>query len=246
MTNSLLANFSLDSLMTFGKALIIGAIPALVWMMFWLQEDKEDPEPRGLIIATFILGMLGVLLVLPVQKFILTLTTNQQNLIILWAFAEEIVKFALVILIIKPSRQINQPVDYAIYLMIVGLGFAALENTLYIIKPLIVKDATVVFLTGNLRFMGSTLLHATTSGLIGMMIGLAFFQNRFIKDMSTLVGLALAVLLHSTFNLFIMKGEGKSTLQIFIFLWVVTVISILVFEKLRRMSGDYIPLEEVA
>jgi RsiW-degrading membrane proteinase PrsW (M82 family) len=104
----------------------------------------------------------------------------------------------------------------------------------------------VVFLTGNLRFMGSTLLHATTSGLIGMMMGLAFFQNRFIKDMSTLVGLALAVLLHSTFNLFIMKGEGKSTLQIFIFLWVVTVISILVFEKLRRMSGDYIPLEEVA
>ncbi len=246
MTNSLFANLSLDSLLTFGKALFIGTIPALIWMMFWLQEDKEDPEPRGLIFAAFIIGMLGVLLVLPVQKFILTLTTNQQNLIILWALAEEVIKFALVLLIIRPSRQINQPIDYAIYLIIVGLGFAALENTLYLIKPLIVKNASVVFLTSNLRFIGSTLLHATASGLIGMMMGLAFFQSKFIKDMSALVGLGLAVLLHSTFNLFIMKGEGKSTLQIFIFLWVVTVISILVFEKLRRMSVDYVPLEEVA
>jgi hypothetical protein len=54
----------------------------------------------------------------------------------------------------------------------------------------------------------------------------------------------LAVLLHSTFNFFIMRGEGKSTLQIFIFLWVITILVILLFEKLRRMSGEYEPVED--
>lgn len=241
--NSLLS-FSPESLLTFGKALLFGAIPSILWLFFWLQEDKENPEPRGLIAGTFIAGMLGVLLVLPVQKFLMTLMPQGQNLVILWAAAEEIIKFLLVLMIIKPTRHIDEPIDWAIYMIVVGLGFAALENTLYIVKPLLVKDSTVVFLTGNLRFMGSTLLHVTASGLIGMTIGLSFFQNNFIRFISTLLGIFLSILLHSTFNLFIMKGEGETTLQIFIFLWVVTVFTILIFEKLRRMSREYIPIED--
>jgi RsiW-degrading membrane proteinase PrsW (M82 family) len=212
--------------------------------MFWLGEDREKPEPRRLIVATFIAGMLGVLLVIPLQKIANGIITDHNHLIVIWAFIEEIMKLALVILIIRPTYEIEQPVDYAIYLIVVGLGFAALENTLYIIKPLLVNDGTVVFLTGNLRFMGSTLLHATASSLIGIVIGLSFFQNRFIKYTSAILGLGLATLLHSTFNFFIMKGEGKSTLQIFIFLWVTTTLVILLFEKLRRMSGEYEPLED--
>jgi RsiW-degrading membrane proteinase PrsW (M82 family) len=236
--------FSIATLIVYLKALLIGSIPSLVWLLFWLQEDKDEPEPRGLIATAFISGMLAVLLVLPIQKFIMQFVTQSQYLLIAWASAEEIIKFVLLIIIIKPTGYIDEPIDFAIYMIIIALGFAALENTLYIIKPLLVKDSTVVFLTGNLRFMGSTLLHVTASGLIGMTIGLSFYQNKFIQFMSALFGICLAILLHSTFNLFIMKGEGETTLQIFIFLWVVTVITILIFEKLRRMGTQYVPLAE--
>lgn len=239
------SGFSFASILTFVKAFIIGTIPSIIWLIFWLQEDREKPEPKRLVTATFIIGMLAVLLVLPLQKIAQGLINDHKMLIIVWAAIEELMKFALIVLIVRPTKQIDQPIDYAIYLMIIGLGFAALENTLYIIKPLLVNDGQIVFLTGNLRFMGSTLLHATATGLIGMMIGLSFYQHPVIKYLSAILGIGLAVFLHSTFNFFIMEGVGKTTLQVFIFLWVVTIINILVFEKLRRMSNEFVPIDEL-
>jgi RsiW-degrading membrane proteinase PrsW (M82 family) len=244
-TNSInLSDNFIKDIVTFLKALVIGVIPSIIWLFFWLQEDTEDGEPKKLIFATFLIGMIGVLLVLPFQKIAVSQITDSKTLIIALASIEEVMKCFLVFILIRPTRQINKPLDYAIYLIIVGLGFAALENTLYILKPLLVKDTNLVFLTGNLRFMGSTLLHATSSGIVGMAIGLVFFQNRFMKLVNAFLGLMLSIFLHSSFNFFIMKGESKSTLQIFIFLWVVTVLTILVFEKLRRMSYEFAPMEE--
>lgn len=233
------SEFNLNSIFVFIKALIVGCIPSLVWLAFWLKEDQENPEPRRLVVATFIGGMMMVLIAIPFQKFLLGASQNQENLVPLWATIEEILKYLVILLIVLPTHEINEPIDYAIYMIIAGLGFAALENTLYLLKPLLLKDTGAVFLTGNLRFLGSTLLHATASGIIGMTIGLSFYQSKTLRVLSTIVGIFLAILLHSVFNFFIMRQEGKTTLQIFIFLWVITSITVLIFEKLRRMSGQY-------
>ena len=34
----------------------LGLLPAIIWMAFFLQEDKKRPEPKRLIISTFLLG----------------------------------------------------------------------------------------------------------------------------------------------------------------------------------------------
>ena len=52
-------------------------------------------------------------------------------------------------------------------------------------------------------------------------------------------GIIAAITLHSVFNFFIMQNSGKNFLQIFGFLWVITIIIMLLFEKLRRM-GPYV------
>ena len=49
-------------------ALLGGVLPALLWLWFWLKEDKKRPEPRGLILLAFIAGMLTVPVVLPFEK----------------------------------------------------------------------------------------------------------------------------------------------------------------------------------
>jgi len=36
-------------------AVLVGIIPSLFWLWFWLKEDKEDPEPSGLIAFLFYL-----------------------------------------------------------------------------------------------------------------------------------------------------------------------------------------------
>jgi RsiW-degrading membrane proteinase PrsW (M82 family) len=217
-------------------AILLGVGPALLWLWFWLREDKEKPEPKGLIAIMFIVGMVSVFIVLPIQKFVQTNVTSYEWQIIGWASIEELIKYIGVLILLYKTNHINDPIDWPIYLITAALGFAALENTMFLIKPLSLDQTTVGLLTGQLRFLGSTLLHAVSSGIIGISLGLSFFMGKFIKKIYLLMGLILAIALHSAFNFFIMEDKGNNFLRVLGFLWVVTIIIMLLFEKLRRMS----------
>jgi RsiW-degrading membrane proteinase PrsW (M82 family) len=241
--HSVSASFSQNPL-AFILALLAGTVPAILWLIFWRREDDTGHrDPTGLLVLTFVAGMLSVVFVLPIEKFLSSVSTDQKVLITLWAASEELFKYMAFAMIMHKSRFLDKPVEYPIYLMAAGLGFAALENTLYLIHPVAVNDATVSFLTGNLRFLGSTLLHSVTSGIIGISIGLAFFRSEAGRTFNLFFGIAAAIALHSVFNFFIMKNNGENFLQVFGFLWVVTIIIMLLFEKLRRM-GAYVQQAE--
>lgn len=219
-----------------GLALLGGIIPSLIWLWFWLKEDRKKIEPKGLLTIIFILGMLSVVFVLPIQKFIQNVITSNEGEIILWAFSEEVVKYLAAIVILYKSNHIDEPLDWPIYMITAALGFAALENTLFLIKPLSLGDTVVGLLTGQLRFLGSTLLHAVATGSIGIAMGLAFYVEQKYKKYYLIMGLLFATALHSVFNFFIIKDAGNDFLRVLAFLWVITIIIMLLFEKLRRMS----------
>src|SRR3989338_3600430 len=133
---------------------IVGGIgPALVWLWFWLRIDKERPEPFGLVALTFIVPMFIVILVIPVQKLAGLIFTDQTQLIGVWAAIEEIAKYLSVVFIAMSSKYIDEPIDYAMYFIVAGLGFAAMENVLFLIKPVATNQATVSLITSNLRFL---------------------------------------------------------------------------------------------
>jgi len=219
-----------------GLALLGGIAPALLWLWFWLKEDNQKPEPKGLLAVLFLIGMVLVILVIPVQKFIQNNITSSEWQIIGWASIEELIKYLGLVILLYKTNQIDEPIDWPIFLITVALGFAALENTLFLIKPLSLNQTTVGLLTGQLRFLGSTLLHAVSSGIVGVSLGLSFHMGKYVKKIYLLVGLLLAITLHSTFNFFIIEDNGNNFLEVLGFLWVVTIIIILLFEKLRRMS----------
>ncbi|PIP69071.1 hypothetical protein CO033_02670 [Candidatus Nomurabacteria bacterium CG_4_9_14_0_2_um_filter_32_10] len=220
-----------------GLALLGGIAPALIWLWFWLKEDNQKPEPKGLIATIFIIGMIAVIFVIPIQKFIQSSIISYEWQTIAWASAEELIKYLGVVILLYKTNRIDEPIDWPIFLITAALGFAALENTLFLIKPLSLNQTTVGLLTGQLRFLGSTLLHTVSSGLIGVALGLSFFMSKYIKKMYLLIGIILAIALHSTFNFFIIGDNGNNLLRVLGFLWVVTIIIILLFEKLRRMSA---------
>lgn len=226
-------------------ALLVGIVPAIAWLIFWLrEEDGKRKEPLTLITITFIAGMLSVIFVLPIERFLQAVTSDHTTLIFLWASAEEIIKFLAFYAIMARSSHLDEPVDFAIYLLTAGLGFAALENAMYLIHPIAVNSAIVGVLTGNMRFLGSTLLHSVTSGLMGIAIGLAFFKSSSTRLFFGIIGLCSAIALHTIFNFFIMQNNGQNFLQVFGFLWVVTIIIMLLFERLRRL-GSYIEQKPV-
>jgi RsiW-degrading membrane proteinase PrsW (M82 family) len=217
-------------------AFLVGIIPSLFWLWFWLKEENKNPEPGGLLIMIFILGMIAAVCVLPIQKFIQAHVSGDQLQLILWAASEELIKFLAVLIVLYKSSNSEQPMDWPIYMITAALGFAALENALFLIKPFSMGENTVGLLTGGLRVLGSTLLHTISSGILGIAIGISAHMEELIRKWYMMVGLIFAVTLHSVFNFFIIKNGGNDFLKVFGFLWVATIIIMLLFEKVRRMS----------
>ncbi len=219
-----------------GLAFIGGIVPSLLWLWFWLKQEQNKPEPKSLLSIVFIMGMLAVVCVLPIQKFIQGHVDSHTWRLIGWASIEEIMKYIAVIVILYKTNQVDEPIDWPIYMITAALGFAALENALFLIKPLSLGETTVSLLTGQLRFLGSTLLHTVSSGILGVALGVAFHMKGFRRAWHVLIGLIFAITLHSVFNFFIIRNSGSDFLQVFGFLWVVTIVVMLLFEKVRRMS----------
>jgi RsiW-degrading membrane proteinase PrsW (M82 family) len=222
-------------------AIFSGVVPAIFWLWFWLyNEDSENPEPKGLIAISFILGALIVFIAIWLEKYSLNFIKDNTFQIVAWAVIEEVLKLVGIMIIIFGNSNVDEPIDYPMYFIATALGFAAMENVLYLLNPFSVNGTVVGMLTGDLRFLGSTLLHAISSAMIGSALGLSFFLKQY-QMIYLFAGLICAIILHSVFNFFIMKGSGENFLSVFGFLWVVTIINMLIFEKLKRM-GRFVPI----
>lgn len=177
--------------------LIIAIVPALFWLTFFLLEERRTKrEPIFNIAYLFVMGALAALTALDIQVGIKAImgenfVQTSPLTVISFAFIEEFIKFLFIYLAIRRSRFFDEPIDGMLDMIIGALGFAALENILFIINAPDVAGVTVF------RFIGAILLHAVASGLIG------FY---WIKH-KLFLGLVLAGLLHTIFNLLVIYSD---------------------------------------
>jgi len=239
-------------------ALLGGIIPSLVWLWFWLKEDRSAPEPTGLIALSFFAGMAVVYFVLPLQRWILAsmpsimntvdvltlkfsiLPPDEQTVrITLWALVEETAKFSTVFFIAFKTDFFDEPIDAVIYLITAALGFTAMENTLYILKDLAHGGTLDVLINGNMRFVGATIVHTLSSSLVGVAIAFSFYTSRFIKFIAVSIGILIATLLHTYFNLSIMGSIGTlNTLLVFSQYWAGVVGIIILLQIVKRLKAN--------
>jgi len=234
-----------------------GVLPSLVWLWFWLRQDADcsDPEPAGFVALSFAAGMAIVYAVLPVEKFILSSLpslvplfgslvaklglipfTGETIQVILWALVEEIAKYATVFFVAFHARRLAEPVDAVIYLVTAALGFAAMENTLYLLKGLAEAGSLQIIIDSNLRFIGATIVHTVCSGVVGVALAFSFYGTRITKGISATIGLVLATLLHAYFNLTIMDVHGTvDILVVFVPFWI-AIIGILVLMRVIKQN----------
>lgn len=213
-------------------AIILGLSPSLIWLVFWRHLVKKGREPMGLVLLCFLLGAATVFLATFFQGIAKDMIADTTTRIAVWAGIEEVLKFGAFYLVAYKSVYNDDALDPAMYLIAVALGFAALENIFYILKPAASFNVTASLLTGGLRFFGSTLLHAIASCFIGIIITLT---PRKVKGIGILLGIGGAIFLHSTFNFFILKDDTASFIQIYGYLWIVAIISHVILEKFRRI-----------
>jgi len=214
-------------------SILLGLIPSAVWLLFFLREDERHPEPKRLIFYVFFAGAFSTFIALALQiifnklAFSFGIETYSVLSLIFLAGIEELMKFGAVYFGVSKKKEFDEPIDAMIYMITAALGFAAVENV------------ASIFQAGNgievaaLRFVGATLLHSLSSGLIGYYWGRALVLK--IKPRGFIIkGILLAIILHVVFNYLIIK-TGPVGLVI-VFLAAIGFFILNDFEKLKHLE----------
>lgn len=222
-------------------AVLGGILPSFIWLHFLLKEDDRCPEPRLLIFFAFLAGAAAVLLALPLERFAVALLDSGLPVIVAWATIEETLKYLLAALLVLWRRSVNESVDLVIYMLTVALGFAALENALFLIAPFAGGHIVQGILTDNLRFVGSTLLHVIASSAIGFALAFSYRMDRGRRALFASGGLILAIVLHTVFNFLIIENDGSHTIFAFFVVWTGAIIFFALFEILKYFRYRRLP-----
>lgn len=230
-------------------ALLGGILPSLIWLFFWLKQDQKHPEPNKLLLVTFGYGIVVVFFAFLIEEFIRDFLLKGQDVndlfsthfglvitvIILWALTEEILKYWAAYQGGLSKKANNEPIDPVIYMITAALGFSAIESVLFLFTPIFQGNTLTAFIIGNMRFVGATLLHVSSSAIIGLFVAFSYYKNAKIKKKFLINGIILAVILHTTFNSFIIMAENFTLLS-FMFVWLTIIAIILLFEKIKKIK----------
>jgi RsiW-degrading membrane proteinase PrsW (M82 family) len=247
---ALILSTSTQTLTVFVYALLGGFVPALFWLWFWLHEKQSHNEPRRVILKVFLLGMIAVFISFIIQKTIsvyLSYTVSEAGvfdleqqmrnhplLLFIYVIIEELTKFGAAYVVAFKTKVFDEPIDGFVYLMTAALGFAAMENTLYLIQPLLAGQTLETIVTGYMRFIGSSILHVASSGVLAICIGLSFCKTYWVRELWIWVGLFFACIVHWMFNMFMVIQTGSSAFLVFSSVWMVTIGLILMLEKVKQ------------
>lgn len=215
-----------------------GIFPALAWLWFWSREDSH-PEPKRLIALAFIAGMLTVIIVIPMQKFVAGFLVTQTLLYTAWSIIEEVMKYVAARLAVLWRHEDDEPIDPIIYMIAVALGFAALENTIFLMSPLSGSTPLETIMTGNLRFVGATLLHVVSSAAVGLALAFSFYKSHRVHGWYVLGGVILASALHSGFNFLILNSPETHLFRTFAYVWVGVIAVLAAVEYAKRIHPHF-------
>ncbi len=202
--------------------IVISFVPGILWLLYFLQKDNLHPEPKVLIIETFLLGILIAAPVLVTQQLFINLVKPEGMvfLLLVAAFIEEYFKYFAVKIHILKSVEFDEPIDAMIYCITAGLGFATIENVLYVIAsfPAAANSSPMGVLI--IRGLGSTILHALSSGIVGFALAFSFFSAKSKENKATYltIGLILATIVHFLFNILLTIDGFSSIEQRFVFI----------------------------
>jgi len=202
--------------------LLFGILPGLLWLFYYLRKDSH-PEPKAMILKVFFYGVIITLPVFFIQIWLYQLLSNNLSFqlfldypiivdIIKWFFiialTEETLKYIGLRFTVLKNSQLDEPIDLMIYMVIVAIGFASLENVLYLSSPINSLSFNVILQSNAkislARFFSATLLHTLCSALLGYFLALSFLRGKQ-KFLLTTTGIVIATGLHGLFDFSIIK-----------------------------------------
>ena len=183
--------------------LLLAIAPVMVVIVWIYYKDKIEKEPKSFLFKNFIFGATVSVIITWILSAVVNsvyplLKTNDIFETFLKAFIyvaliEEFAKYVIVRFLAKPNKEFNEKFDGIVYAVMVSMGFACLENILYVFEYGVK--------VGFLRAFTAVPAHATFGVLMGYFMGQAkFSENRVQKN---IIGLLIATFFHGAYDFFL-------------------------------------------
>jgi len=178
--------------------------PVVVLLRFFYTRDIHR-EPHGVLIGTFVRG---VLIVVPVIAIGLIVSSLQRSVYGVWenalflsfilaAIPEELCKLWVIGGYSARQECFDEPMDGLVYGATAALGFAALENILYV--------STGGWAVALVRAFTAVPMHAMTGAILGYGIARARFGGDIPRG--RLITVIAAILIHGGYNFFLSSAS---------------------------------------
>jgi RsiW-degrading membrane proteinase PrsW (M82 family) len=202
------------------ELLLIALAPVFIILIYVYVRDKYEKEPIGLLIKALVLGGLTVIPIIFAERALQAkgahlsgYSSVAYTAFVVAAFTEEIFKFIALYLLIWKNKEFNEKFDGIVYAVFISLGFAAVENVMYVFQ--------YGHATGVTRALTAVPGHALFGVAMGYYFGMAkLSQNN--KTMNFLLALIVPIGLHGLYD-FILMTEHKYLIVAFIpflyYLW---------------------------
>ena len=188
------------------ELLALALAPALLVMIYIYVKDKYEREPIGLLLKNFGLGASASIVITfvfgAIGKYFFPITDPlsifQQFIkaFFLVALVEEFSKYVIVRYHAQRNDEFDEPFDGIVYAVMVSMGFAALENVLYVFQ--------FGFENGITRAFTAVPAHATFGIIMGYYMGKAkFASTKADKIRLNITGLIAATLFHGAYDFFL-------------------------------------------
>lgn len=219
--------------------LALAPVFALLGYIYW--RDRYEREPLKYLIVSFILGALAAFPVVFLGRWLEGVTGASMqstdpvmlamHAFVVVALVEEGMKFLALTLYMYPKQEFDEPYDGIMYAVAVSLGFAGLENVLYVFGS---QDSVSV---GIMRMFTAVPGHAMFAVIMGYFVGRAKFQKSGSRLLTMLVGLAGAVLFHGFYDYCLFLGDTATVIAAFASL----VVGILLGRKALKYHNEASP-----
>ncbi len=213
--------------------ILVALAPCVFWLWLIYKGDKYQPEPKFQIIKTFLLGAAVAIPVAIIESALypgsiqgqLSLSSAAYVAFGVAGITEEVAKFISVRIGVYRTRFFDEPSDGLVYAAAAALGFASLENVIYIIN----FGWQVILLRG----MFSNLAHVLFSALWGYPLALSKLG---LNSKNWLwLGLIGAIAAHGLFD-FLFFTQSVFTWLVIPFFLAMVVVFVLMLRHSNRIS----------
>ncbi len=182
--------------------LSLSVLPVLILGIYVYRKDKFNKEPIGMIIKAFCGGILSIPIALFFDSVVENIIPGEgafYNAFFQAGITEESAKWLIFMIFIWKNRHFDEYIDGIVYACFISLGFACVENILYVFST---ETFTSALGTGFMRGVLAVPAHFLFAVLMGYYLAMAKFGGHTVFNLA--LSLIFPILAHGIYDFLLM------------------------------------------